>query len=326
MRLFFVLLVLLSFSGLFVFAQKPPIAVWIDTDPAAGLENRDVDDGLALIQAFHSPELDIRGVSAVFGNTDLENAYPIAQKLTKLYGPPGLEVFKGAAGGNELGKETPASMAIRKALEKEKLTLLVLGPATNIATVLQKSPELASQIKEIIMVAGRRKGQRFTTGTKNLNAHRDFNFELDPVGMQVILDSSVPLVLAPFEISSQVWLKKEDLDKLERGNEACRFLVPPARVWLKLWKDVFFVDGFNPFDTLAVGYLVNPKLVRWEDLPVLIQVLQDDITEERMQGVESETKPYLIVDSKQRTSRRAKYCFAPEPGFKADLLRRLLNQ
>ena len=49
-------------------AAPAPVPVWIDTDPAIGESDRDVDDGLALIQAFHSPELDIRGVSVVFGN------------------------------------------------------------------------------------------------------------------------------------------------------------------------------------------------------------------------------------------------------------------
>ena len=55
-------------------AAPPKVAVWIDTDPAIGEKERDVDDGLALVQAFRSPELEIRGVSVVFGNAPLASA------------------------------------------------------------------------------------------------------------------------------------------------------------------------------------------------------------------------------------------------------------
>src|SRR5678809_17905 len=79
-----------------------PIPVWIDTDPAIGEPERDVDDGLALVQAFHSPELVIRGVSVVFGNAELDRGLPIARRLVSEFGPPGLKVFEGAAKAGEL--------------------------------------------------------------------------------------------------------------------------------------------------------------------------------------------------------------------------------
>ena len=78
-------------------AAPAPVPVWIDTDPAIGEPERDVDDGLALVQAFHSPELDIRGVSVVFGNAPLDRGLPIARRLVRQFGPPRLGVFSGAA-------------------------------------------------------------------------------------------------------------------------------------------------------------------------------------------------------------------------------------
>src|SRR5438270_14099135 len=82
--------------------------VWIDTDPAIGEPERDVDDGLALVQAFHSPELDIRGVSVVFGNAELDRGLPIARRFVADYGPSGLAVFSGAAKAADISKETDA--------------------------------------------------------------------------------------------------------------------------------------------------------------------------------------------------------------------------
>src|SRR6185295_12927627 len=98
------------------------------------------------------------------------------------------------------------------------LTILALGPATNVATVLANHPELAARVTRVIAVAGRRPGQRFTTGTSNRAGHRDFNFELDPRAFQVLLDSKVELVLAPFEISSKIWMTAADLDRLASGS------------------------------------------------------------------------------------------------------------
>ena len=117
--------------------------VWIDTDPSIRPGGHEVDDGFALIQAFHSPELSIRGVSLVFGNAPLDIEIPIGQELVERYGPPGLKVSVGAASGEELGAVTEASIAMANALRREPLTILALGPGTNVGTVLLNHPELA---------------------------------------------------------------------------------------------------------------------------------------------------------------------------------------
>jgi inosine-uridine nucleoside N-ribohydrolase len=301
-----ILLVLISLPG-----SAFGGSVWIDTDPSVIRGGHEVDDGFALVQAFHSPELRIRGVSVVFGNAPLAEALPICKEIVRLFGPAGLPVYSGAAGAQDLGKETDASRALAAALKSERLTILVLGPATNVATVLRNHPDLAKRMTRIIAVAGRRPGQHFLTG-KATQPFRDFNFEMDSEAFQVILDSGVPLVLAPWEISSKVWLKKADLDRLVTANTALQWLVEPARDWLAKWKEWFDVDGFNPFDTLAIAYAATPSLLRCEALRAKIETLKDDAA--------AGTKPYLVVaDSGQRV----RYCFGAQPEFKADLMKRL---
>ena len=303
---------------------QPGIPVWIDTDPALGEPERDVDDGFALVQAFKSPELDIRGVSVVFGNAPLERGLPIARGLAREYGPRDVPVFAGAAGAADLGRETEASRALAAALRSTRLTILALGPATNVATVLKRHPELAPRIIQVVAVAGRRPGQRFTTGTTNPKGHRDFNFELDPDAFRVLLQSRISLVLTPFEISSKVWIEAADLDRLAQGGAAARALEPPARQWLDLWRRLFSVEGFNPFDTLAVGYLLSPDAFGCERLPATIQVLPDDVTEPGVQGTRVETKPFLVVDpSLTSAGAETLYCSTPPPAFKRDLIERL---
>jgi len=307
-------------------AQYAPMPVWIDTDPALGEPDRDVDDGFALIQAFRSPELSIRGVSVVFGNAPLDRGVPIAERLVRDHGPAGLHVAPGAAGIAAQGVETPASRAMAEALRRERLTILALGPATNLATMLKNNPDLAPRVLRIVAVAGRRPGQRFTTGTTNKKGHRDFNFELDPDAFRVLLASGVPLVLTPFEISSKVWIESGDVDRLEAGSPAARALAAPARPWLALWQRLFKVSGFNPFDALAVGYAAGSAGFHCETLPIEIRTLPDDVTEPGVQGAKVESKPYLLVSKTFTTApARALYCSTAPSHFKRDLLERLLR-
>jgi pyrimidine-specific ribonucleoside hydrolase len=297
-------------------------SVWIDTDPSLARGGHEVDDGFALIQAFHSPELVVRGVSVVFGNAPLETAWPIGKEIVEKFGPKGLEAYKGAAGMEDLGRETEASQAIERALRNERLTILAIGPVTNVATVLKLHPELANRVILIVAVAGRRPGQRFVARTGDPQAFRDFNFELDPTGFQVLLDSRVPIALTPWELSSTVWMKSEDLDLLDEGGPDTRYLVPPARDWLEWWHKNLGTDGFNPFDTLAVGYQTSPNLIECFDTKARIEMAPDDVNREAA----TRMKPYLLVSPDIKSERPVTYCYKASARFKEDLLRRLLGK
>lgn len=300
---------------------SPITSVWIDTDPSVAPGANEVDDGFALIQAFNSPELSVRGVSVVFGNAPFEKAWPIGREIVSRFGPAGLGCYPGAARSDQLGEETEASRALAQALRKEKLTILALGPVTNVATLVRNHPELSDRIDAIVAVAGRRPGQHFSAGSKQAAPFRDFNFELDAPGFQVLLDSKIPIVLAPWEVSSKVWIRQADLERLSIASEGARYLVKPATDWLNMWIERFGTDGYNPFDTLAVGYVTSPELIEWEELPAEIESLPDDTSPEKPAN-----KPYLLVSREIARGRMVRYCHTPKPAFKDDLMRRLLRQ
>ena len=299
--------------------------VWIDTDPSVQPGGHEVDDGFALLQAFHSPELKIRGVSVVFGNAPFEQAWPMGQEIVRRFAPRGLKVFPGAAKASQLGEETDAVRAMAAALQKEKLTILALGPVTNVASLLKLHPELHKNIAEIIVVAGRRPGQRFIAKPEQVRPFRDFNFELDAPAFQVLLDSSVPLVLAPWEVSSKVWLREAEVQRLAEGTEATKFLYAPASDWLKKWQRDLGLDGFNPFDTLAIGYLTSPKLIQSEALFAEIKVLPDDVNTKPLADGKLAEKPYLLAGKAITSKRRVKYCYGASLKFTEDLMERLLK-
>ena len=300
------------------------IPIWIDTDPSNRPGGFEVDDGFALIQAFNSPELAIRGVTLVFGNAPLDVEAPIGREIVARFGPEGLDVHEGAATLDDLGVETPASRALTEALRAEPLRLLVLGPATNVATVLRQTPELASRMLEVVAVAGRRPGQSFRTGAPTNPAHCDCNFDKDVEAFRVLLDAEVPLTLVPWEISSKVWLRGAHLDRLAGGPPGARWLVPAARDWLARWRERFGVDGFNPFDTLAVGYLTSPERITSERLGIEIRTGPDDQAVPDADGGVPD-KPYLVVADDIRSSHRVTYCHTASTDFDEYLMARLLT-
>ncbi len=290
----------------------------MDVDPAVMRGGHEPDDGLALLQAFHSEELELRGVSVVFGNSPLETGYPIAQEIARRFGPDGLLVFRGASNGEELGVETDASRALAEALSREELTVLALGPVTNVATVLVNHPELAGQIRRIVAVAGRRPGQKFVLGTGGTPL-MDFNFELDPGGFRILLGSGVPMVLAPFEISSKTPLTEEDIERFAGVPEIADFYLEPLRDYLKWYENRFGLRAIFPFDTLAVAYLTSPDWIQCDELPLAIETHPDDVEPTRV-------KPYLVVGREIHSPHRARYCHTASPEFIPDLMKRMLEQ
>src|SRR5262249_55309408 len=153
----------------------------------------------------------------------------------------------------EFGVENDAVRAMATALQERRLTILAVGPVTNVGTLLRLHPELAERIERIVMVAARRPGQRFTSSETQARPHRDFNFELDPAAMQVILDSSVPLVFAPWEVSSQVWIGRDELAALGRSGGSGKWIAETSEYWIAMWEREITKRGFNPFDSLALG-------------------------------------------------------------------------
>lgn len=299
--------------------------VWIDTDPAAGLFERDVDDAVALIQAFRSPEITIHGISVVFGNTSLDKAVPITEEVTERFGPEGLEVYPGAASEKDLGKTNPAVEAMIVALRQRPMTILALGPLTNVASLLQLHPDAADRIDAIVAVAGRRPGQRFTFDPSKSFSFPDANFEHDPEAMQVLLDSGVKIVLTPWEVSSHVFITDEDLERLEVSGGSGAWLAEKAESWIALWHNKLGAPGFNPFDTLAIAWVTHPELLKRFDGRARIVEGGPELGG-REPDADAEQKPYLLVEPGNGEGDPVIYTYEPDPAFKDILLDRLTGR
>lgn len=232
------------------------VPVWIDTDPTVLPGGYEVDDGFAIALAFRSPELRVVGVSSIFGNGDIDCCHASAEAIVAAFGPIDMPVHRGAATPGDL-HATPAAQALIDAARRTVrpgLTILALGPLTNIAAALTLAPDIAEQIASIIWVAGRLPGQEFRASMQQTEAFADLNFEQDVAAARIVLASAVPIALTSWTVCSKVHLGRAEIARLGTADAACSVLHGPARDWLDLWRNQFGLDYFMPFDTLAVGH------------------------------------------------------------------------
>src|ERR1700723_3315182 len=176
-----------------------PLRVIIDTDPG-------VDDALAILLALRSPELQVEAITPVAGNVPLEFTLPNALKLVKIAGRTDVPVAGGARhplvrklvtgehvhGNNGLaGVEFPepkikpvaesAPEMIRKIVKGNpgEISIVAVGPLTNVALALRDDPELAAKIKSIVIMGGSLSGGNVTPAA-------EFNLYVDPEAARIM--------------------------------------------------------------------------------------------------------------------------------------------
>lgn len=309
--------------------RKP---IWIDTDISLGQEHapgfyKDIDDGLAMIALFNSRTVAIRGVSSTFGNTDTDSSYRIATDLVNRFGPDDLLVYHGANKPIKHRDHLPSSdgaEALAAALRKERLRVLSLGAATNIAIVINKYPELVNQIEELVAMAGSRTSpeELFLVGPQQIKPFIALNFEADVEAWRIILESNVPITFIPFCCSHKIWLTEEDAKEVGTGADTGQFLQPYMTRWTHQWQRQWGAPGFNPFDALAAGYLLVPDMFSVEVLPVSIKHCHNHDEPQILDKLPLK-KDYLLVSNDFVGCRRVQWCSDVNQEFRSYLLRLL---
>ncbi len=299
--------------------------IWFDTDIMIGLPERaprEVDDGVTLIMALRQPSIEIVGISLI---TEVDYGFDVTKKLLAWYHKgDAIPVYKGSNLANDLGVENDATIALAAALRKEKLTILALGPNTNIGTVLKNHPELAEQIEEIIFCIGRTQGLEFRPGLGNYVV-ADYNFDKDVASMQQILDTNIPLVFSGFECSYSLLLGPIDIDRLQDGTEGDQWVYDQLMPWINRGHQLFGTEGFIPYDVTPLGYLTHPEQFKYHDaIPAQIHVLPNDAP---MNGLDPRPeKPYLEVSYDFPSTRKVKCAYKTLPGFEEIVIKSLLGK
>ncbi|HHW83936.1 MAG TPA: nucleoside hydrolase [Actinomycetales bacterium] len=252
----------------------------LDTDLAMGTPGSDIDDGFALALAVADPELTIDFVTTVSGNTDVRSATVLTREL--LYR---LDVFvpvhQGAAGPiMDPWRDLPAAesraedlprtgraaqlMVDRVVANPGEITIVAIGPFTNLATAMLLEPSLAQAAAGIVVMGG-----YFTGHMRDLAAPGDFNVWADPEAAAIVLASGARLRMVGLDVTYQVRMVAEEAQRLARSAGAfAPFAGECALGWIETlrerYPDSAHHGSFPLHDPLAVAAVAHPELLTWE--------------------------------------------------------------
>ncbi|MCC6161730.1 MAG: nucleoside hydrolase [Acidobacteria bacterium] len=233
-------------------------AVWLDVSPSFGDPPRNPADAFALVQAFGSGQLAVRGVSITYGNVPLVRGFPAAQELLKRLDTGLLRPWRGPSSPEERAAPTEATELLREALTATPLTIVAAGPATTLASTLRRDGTLASRIERLILVAGQ---SADAIGQTPLD---DVNVTADVESLRIVLDSAVPITLIAPALGAAIGLDRSDLDRLDTGSGAVRLITPSAGLWLHAQTEQHGASTLAVGAMAAVDVAAHPGHLRCE--------------------------------------------------------------
>lgn len=269
----------------------------IDCDPG-------VDDALALLLALLHPEAKVEAITTVTGNCPSEVGLFNALRVLNLIGRRDFpHVFKGAGaplkreaiqepsihgedglGGVSLLKDPqgklryPAleppvqSLSAHEAIielllaNPHELTLVAIGPLTNLALAAIKDQEAMKKAKEVVIMGGsiREPG--------NQSPWAEFNFLFDPEAASVVLASGAPITIVPLDVTHKCLLPREVVHRKAQGNSSlARFIRDITDHYMDIHLESLGLDGCYMHDPLAVAVALDPSLVKKEFLHVVVE-------------------------------------------------------
>lgn len=263
--------------------------VIIDCDPGNGIPGANVDDGLALALALCAPEIHLEMITTVAGNTASEVGYAVASHLVRELGAsvpvyrgasralleppePWRERLDNAVDSNGLrplwhGIAPPpacersqplAAFAMGELIcnNPGEITLVAIGPLTNVAMALRLFPEMAQAVKRIVIMGG----------VFNVPGYlKDTNFGLDPEAAHVVLTSGAPITLVPMNVTTQTQMLHADLAQLASVDTAAtRYLSRTMRPWIDYSMKTRGLPGCWIHDVLTIAWLLDPTLCESE--------------------------------------------------------------
>jgi len=257
-----------------------------------------VDDALALILAFHSPEIEVLAVTGVNGNVPLEIVMPNIRKVLTLLRPVRPPLIAGGAdrplkgpavharhvhgedglGGTKIYESEnrrwwrlfpkPADdLILHLARENpDEITLIAIGPLTNLAWTLEKDKEAMKKISDLVIMGGAVR----TAG--NVTPHAEFNFFVDPLAAQIVLTSGLPITLLPLDATHQVPLTPEAMEEKVQpmNNPLARFVIQATGYDRGKNRFRHGRKQFYLHDPLAVGVAIHRDLVRTDALSLSV--------------------------------------------------------
>lgn len=259
----------------------------IDTDPG-------VDDAVAILLAFASPEIEVLGIVAVGGNVSVDTGQLNARKICELAGRPDIGVFAGASGSlgqsfsTEPNSHGPAGlgnaslpeprMALRATHGVDfivdtvmsnppgAITFCALGPLTNLALAIVKQPALRSRLAQVVFMGG----SAFRGG--NVSAVAEFNIHQDPLAADIVMRSGIPIVMVPLDVTHKTLANGEVVERFAAlGTRTGSAVADMINLYQRYDREKYGADGGPLHDPNVVGFLVAPALYRGKKCHVAVE-------------------------------------------------------
>lgn len=256
--------------------------VVIDTDPG-------IDDAAAILLALAAPGLDVVGLTTVAGNAPLAETTRNALRVLDLAGvteipvaagadrplvQPGLDRTDSVHGLDGMGGGLPAQPAgspvgvhaaefIAAAARDAPISLVAIGPLTNVALALAMHPEVADRIDQLLVMGGARL-------EGNVTAAAEFNVWADPEAAARVFSAGVPLTVLPLDITHQAVLTADELGAMSTGGKVGAALAAMIEFYgHRHLRD--YGETFAPLhDVLAVLPLVAETAITFEEATIVV--------------------------------------------------------
>lgn len=259
----------------------------IDTDPG-------IDDALALLLALASPELVIDGITTIHGNASTEQVTQNALSILELAGAGNIPVFKGCdvplVKASLLSPETHGDSGLGYAKLPEpttnpqvqhgsdyiveeimshpgEITLVAIGPLTNVALAIRKEPRIAQNVKEVFIMGGAIQHPGNTT------ALAEFNTFVDPHAAHIVFHSGMPMVLTPLDVTYQCIFTKADQDRLSKiDSPITKFIADSTRFYMEFHDEYQSIDGCVINDPMTLALTFMPEICDYQNLVVDVDI------------------------------------------------------
>lgn len=255
----------------------------LDTDPG-------IDDSLAILLAAASPEIVVDGVVSVHGNVSTEQTTRNALAVLELAKAGHVPVYKGCDlplvkesllspethGDSGLGyAELPEPLTrpgaghgsdyiIERIMsEPGEITLVCIGPLTNVALAIRQEPRIVENVKEAFIMGGAIQYPGNTT------ALAEFNTFVDPHAAHIVFHSGMPITLTPLDVTYQCVFTKDDLNRLLKINSPItKFIADSTRFYMEFHDEYQSIEGCVINDPMTLALTFMPEICDYQDLVV----------------------------------------------------------